>query len=516
MATKKKTATAASRQDHHFAVIVGTGFSGLCMAIKLKEAGIHDFVLLERSDAVGGTWRDNHYPGAACDVPSHLYSLSFEPKSDWSRAFAEQPEIRAYLNHCADKYGVRPHIRFNRTVTSAHFDDAEGLWRLTDNHGNHLTANVVVAGIGALSNPAIPKLKGIENFQGAAFHSAQWRHDVDLTGKRVAVIGTGASAIQFVPAIQPKVGKLTLFQRTAPWVLPKPDRAFSRYEKLLFEKVPAVRELYRGAIYTQFESRAIGFTVNPKLMTLAKHMGTAYIRKCVKNPELRAKVTPDYMPGCKRILMSNDYYPALAQANVDVLTTGVREVKANSIVTSDGREVDVDVIIYGTGFAVHDYVGGMDIKGVGGRDINKLWQDGAEAYLGTAVSGFPNLLMLMGPNTGLGHNSMVYMIESQVRYAMQYVQHLRMRKLAYLDVRPEIQQRYNDKLQARLKKSVWQSGCQSWYLNESGKNSTAWPGFTFEFRARTLWLNLNDYVQVPALPPKPAPVPTPALEPLPA
>ncbi len=479
--------------------IVGTGFSGLGMAIKLKEAGIDDFVVIERGANVGGTWRDNHYPGAACDVPSHLYSFSFEPKTDWSRAFAQQPEIRAYLEHCADKYDIRRHILFNTSVVGAEWDEAQGVWLGRASNGATLSAKYIVAGIGALSNPAIPKLKGMEKFKGAAFHSAQWDHSVDLKGKRVAVIGTGASAIQFVPAIQPEVKQLTLFQRTAPWVLPKPDRAFSGAEKLAFERVPLVRELYRSFLYARFESQAVAFSINPKLMALAKQMGLHNIRKAIKDEALRAAVTPDYQPGCKRVLISNDYYPALAQPNVSVDNSGVKEVREHSIITSDGREIEVDVILYGTGFTVHDYLGGMKIRNRDGQDVGALWKDGAEAFKGTVVAGCPNMFMLMGPNTGLGHNSMVYMIESQIRYALKAIKYAEAQGLSFLDVKRSAQERFNADIQSQLKKAVWATGgCTSWYLNESGKNSTLWPGFTFMFRARTFFFNPLDFVQVKA------------------
>jgi len=477
--------------------IVGTGFSGLGMAIKLKQAGLDDFVVLERGASVGGTWRDNHYPGAACDVASHLYSFSFEPKTDWSRAFARQQEIRAYLEHCADKYDIRRHIIFNTTVAEARFDEVDGLWHGRSSKGDTLTAKYVVAGIGALSNPAIPALKGIESFEGAAFHSAQWRDDVELSGKKVVVIGTGASAIQFVPQIQPKVGKLTLLQRTAPWVLPKPDRAFYGIEKTAFARLPLTRELYRSFLYFRNESQAIAFSINPKLMKLVKYVGQFHIRQHIKDEKLRAVVTPDYLPGCKRILLSNDYYPALAQPNVEVLNSGVREVRAHSVITSDGREVPCDAIIYGTGFAVHDYLGGMKITNRHGADVGASWKDGAEAYLGTAVAGYPNMFMLMGPNTGLGHNSMVYMIESQIRFAVQAIQFAERKQLAYIDVRQSVQDKFNAGLQERLHKAIWETGgCNSWYLNASGKNSTLWPGFTFEFRARTWFFRSADFLQV--------------------
>ncbi|WP_394837325.1 NAD(P)/FAD-dependent oxidoreductase [Pendulispora rubella] len=477
--------------QHVTVAIIGTGFSGLCMAIKLKEAGIDDFVLLERAGAIGGTWRDNTYPGCACDVPSHLYSLSFEPSASWSRAYAPQSEIRAYLERCFDKYHVRPHVRFHAKVVSAEFEDER--WRIRIEGGEDLTADILVSGVGGLSNPAYPKLRGRERFRGEQFHSALWNHDYDLTGKRVAVIGTGASAIQFIPEIQPKVGQLTLFQRTAPWIIRRDDRAFHPVEKFLFEKVPAVRWLYRQKIYWQHEWRAFGFTIYPPMLKAAALMGKANIRRSIKNPELRKKVTPNYTPGCKRILKSDDYYQSLDKPNVEVLTTGIAEVKEHSIVTDDGREVPVDAIIYGTGFAVHEYIGPVQIRGRDGADLATAWKDGAEAYLGTTISGFPNLFMLTGPNTGLGHNSMVYMIESQVHYVMECIKLMRERSLSFVDVREDLQKQYNESLQNRLKGSVWSTGCASWYLNEQGKNTTLWPSFTFAFRARTRRFVPADY-----------------------
>jgi len=489
---KHASASQNGRGESHVTVaIVGTGFSGLCMAIKLKEAGIHDFVLLERAGGIGGTWRDNTYPGCACDVPSHLYSLSFEPSTKWSRVYARQPEIQAYLEKCFDKYDVRSRVRFHSKVTGAEFDGAR--WRITINDGEEITADILVAGAGGLSNPAYPDLPGRDRFRGAQFHSSTWDHDYDLAGKRVAVIGTGASAIQFVPEIQPKVENLFLFQRTAPWVLPRPDRAFRRAELFAFEKLPGVRWLYRQAIYWQHEWRAFGFTAHPGILKVAAGMGRRHIRRSIRNPELRKAVTPHFTPGCKRILMSNDYYQALDQPNVDVLTGGIAEIKEHSVVTRDGREIPVDAIIYGTGFTVHEYTGPMKIRGRGGVDLHTAWKDGAQAYLGTTISGFPNLFVLTGPNTGLGHNSMVYMIEAQVHYVMEAIKLMRERSLSFVDVRETLQKRYNEALQKRLEGSVWSTGCSSWYLDKNGKNTTLWPSFTFAFRARTRRFEPRDY-----------------------
>lgn len=474
-------------------VIVGTGFSGLGMAIRLKQEGRDSFVVLEKAGEVGGTWRENHYPGCACDVPSHLYSFSFEPNPDWSRFFAPQAEIWSYLRRCADKYGIRPRIRFHTEVARADFDEAEGIWRVTTGLGDVVRARFLVLGMGALSRPAYPKLKGLEKFRGATFHSAAWNHDFPLAGKRVAVIGTGASAIQFVPQIAGKVAQLDLYQRTPPWVLPKPDRAMTSLERKLFAKLPLTERALRYGVYWWMEARALGFTVNPKIMQVAKALGKAQIRRQVKNPRLREVLTPDYTPGCKRILMANDYYPALDRPNVEVVTDGIAEVTADGIRTQDGRERKVDAIIYGTGFRVTELLTPLEIRGRGGVDVNDAWRGGVEAYRGTTVSGFPNAFMLMGPNTGLGHNSMVFMIEQQVNYILRYMKMLEKRGVAFADVRPEAQKAFNEYLQPRLQRSVWASGCQSWYLDEHGKNSTAWPGFTFEYWYQMLRVREEDY-----------------------
>jgi cation diffusion facilitator CzcD-associated flavoprotein CzcO len=461
-------------------LIIGTGFSGLGMGIRLKQEGIDSFTILERGQEVGGTWRDNHYPGCACDVKSHLYSFSFEPNPNWSRMFAPQPEIKAYLKHCADKYGLLPHIRFGTDVVEARFDEAAALWRVTTRDGRRYSARVLVSGMGALSNPAYPSIKGLENFEGEKFHSANWNHDYDLRGKRVAVIGTGASAIQFVPQIAKQVARLDLYQRTPPWIIPKPDRQISRVEQWLFKHLPFTQRLWRGAIYSIAETRVLGIVINPKIMTLVQKIAKGHIHRQIKDPELRRKVTPDYTIGCKRVLISNDYYPALSRPNVDVITTGIREVKARSVVTTDGREREVDAIIYGTGFKAQELIEpGVLFDRKGGDILDGAWNKGYEAYLGTTVSSLPNFFMLMGPNTGLGHSSMVYMIESQINYSLQAIRAMREQNLRIIDPRRDLQTRFNAGIQRQLNHSVWSSGCTSWYLDKNGKNTTLWPGFTF-------------------------------------
>jgi cation diffusion facilitator CzcD-associated flavoprotein CzcO len=478
---------------HFETVIVGTGFSGLCTAIQLKKRGDDSFVLLEKDDGIGGTWRANHYPGCACDVPSHLYSYSFEQNPTWSRMFAPQREILAYLERCADKYGVRPHVRLGHEVTGATFDEHASLWRIDVRGKPPMTARHLVLGVGALSRPAFPDIEGLDRFQGHSFHSAEWDHDHDLTGRRVAVLGTGASAIQFVPQIAGRVDTLHLFQRTPPWVLPKPDRPVTRLERRAFAAFPLLQRLYRSLIYWALELRAFAFTVGPWIMAAAAWMGRRHIRRQVHDPELRRVVTPTYTPGCKRILMADDYYPALDRPNVHVVTDPIARVTEGGVVTADGTEHPVDTLIYGTGFRVADYLSPMRIVGRGGVELNHAWREGVEAHLGTMVAGFPNLHLLMGPNTGLGHNSMVFMIEAQVHYVLRCMRLLERRGARTLDVRPPAQRRYNDHLQPRFSRTVWASGCASWYLDERGKNSTLWPGFTFEYWLRTRRVRLADY-----------------------
>ena len=481
--------------EHHKIIIIGSGFSGLGMAIKLKESGESNFIVLEKEQGVGGTWRVNHYPGCACDVPSHLYSFSFEPNPQWSRMFAPQQEIKAYLERCAQEYGVLPHVRLGVEVSTLRWDDARQLWQIQCADGRAFTASMVVSGMGGLAIPAYPNVKGLENFQGKMFHSQQWDHDYDLRGKRVAVIGTGASAIQFVPQVQKQAARLDLYQRTAPWIMSKPDRAMTWLEKNLFQRFPASQRALRDGIYWALESRVLAFVINPRIMAIAKRQALQHIRKQISNPELRKKVTPDYTIGCKRILMSDEYYPALDSANVDVITDGIREVRANSIVDVNGVEREVDAIIFGTGFKAADPVPPGVVFGRNGKDLGDIWQQGPEAYKGTTVAGFPNLFFLMGPNTGLGHNSMVYMIESQISYVLDALKTMTKKRLLSVEVRQRDQDDYNADIQGRMTGTVWSSGgCQSWYIHPvSGKNVTLWPGFTWQFRQQTRRFDVRAY-----------------------
>ncbi|WP_327087236.1 NAD(P)/FAD-dependent oxidoreductase [Nonomuraea sp. NBC_01738] len=467
-------------------VIIGSGFAGIGMAIKLKEAGYHDFVILEKAPDLGGTWRDNTYPGCACDVPSHMYSFSFDLNPGWSRMFSPQQEIWDYMRACVDKYRLGPHFRYGKHVVGLEFDDEARNWEVTTEDGAVLRANAVISGIGALHIPKFPEIKGRETFTGPAFHSSEWDHSVDLTGKRVAVIGTGASAIQFVPQIAPQVGELILFQRTPPWIQPKPDFAFPESARKALA-LPGASRLLRNGIYWTLETRALGFALDPRLMKVHEAMARKHLARQVPDPELRAKLTPDYTIGCKRILISSDYYPALTRPNVTLNTDGITEIRERSIVDANGVEHEVDVIVYGTGFKVTDALQEQRIIGRDGLKIQEAWQDGIETYLGITTSGFPNLFFLLGPNTGLGHNSVVFMIESQVRYVMSCLRLLSRTQARAIDVKPEHQASFNARLLERLDPLVWNSGgCQSWYLDEHGVNRTIWPGFTFEYWARTL------------------------------
>ncbi len=475
-------------------LIVGTGFSGLCMGVKLMEAGMKSFLILERAREVGGTWRDNDYPGCACDIQSHLYSFSFEQNPDWTRMFAPQAEIKAYLRHCAEKYGLLPYIRFGSEMMEARYDETAAQWNVVTRDGRRYRARALVSGIGGLAIPSIPQVDGLETFQGKRFHSANWDHEYDLRGKRVAVIGTGASAIQFVPKVAEQAARLDLYQRTASWILPKPDRTVSKFERKLFKWLPFTQRLFRSAIYWQLELRVIGFTMHSKMAQRAQTWAIRHIARYIKDKELRRKLTPDYTIGCKRILMSNDYYQALKEPNVEVITDGIREVRAHSIVTNEGREREVDAIILGTGFKAQDPIPRGTFFGRDGQDIVDAYKDGFEAYLGTTVHGFPNFFILMGPNTGLGHNSMVYMIESQVHYTLQCLRAMRTQQLREIDVRADVQSRFNDWLQKDLADTVWSSGCRSWYLTAKGRNTVLWPGFTFTFRRMTRRFRTSDYV----------------------
>jgi cation diffusion facilitator CzcD-associated flavoprotein CzcO len=481
--------------NHAKVVIVGTGFSGLGMGIQLKRAGIHDFVILEKAGEVGGTWRDNSYPGCACDIQSHMYSFSYEQNPDWSRSFPEQPEIFGYLRRVADKYGLREHVRFGRELTGSRWDADEKCWYVSTKSGESYVCQFLVAGVGALHIPNVPSLPGLEKFRGATFHSAYWNHDYDLRGKRVAVIGTGASAVQFVTKIAPEVSNLYLFQRTPPWIMPKPDYPMPEWSKTLFRKLPGAQRAYRDVLYWMLEARALGFNGHPKLMHAAEKMAKRHMASSVRDPKLRRKLVPDYTMGCKRVLVSNDYYPALARDNVDVLTDGVTEIREHSVVASDGTEREVDAIIFGTGFHVTDAFDYLDIIGVDGRNLSKEWaESGMRTHKGITVGGFPNLFFLLGPNTGLGHNSVVFMIEQQAKYVLDAVKLVDREGAAALEVRPTVQERFQEDIQHKLARGVWsQGGCTSWYLDAMGVNRTVWPGFTWRYWMQARSVDPEDY-----------------------
>lgn len=475
-------------------IIVGTGFSGQCMAIKLHEAGFDSVLLLERAPSVGGTWRDNHYPGAACDIPSHLYSFSFALNPDWSRTYPGQPEIETYLRGTAERYGLLQRTRFDTLVTGAAFDARSQTWRVETQRGS-LRSRYLVLATGGLSEPAVPTLPGIEDFQGKCFHSARWDHACALEGRRVAVIGTGASAIQFVPQIAPQVGRLSVFQRTPPWIIPRGDRPFAALRKLANHWVPGAMRLNRWRIHWMNELAALGTVVDPKYMEWATKTALKHLEHQVPDPALRARLTPDYVMGCKRILISDDWYPALQRPQVELVTTPIERVTADGVLTTDGRHHPVDAIIFGTGFQATDAYGRLNLCGRLGIGLNDAWRGGAEAYVGASVSGFPNLFMVTGPNTGLGHNSMVFIIEANVAHIVGALQQARKRGATVVEVKREVQAAYNRELQQRLKKSVWVTGCKSWYQDQrTGKVTTLWPGFSTQYWARARHFRPDDYL----------------------
>ncbi|MGH2944165.1 MAG: flavin-containing monooxygenase [Solirubrobacteraceae bacterium] len=484
--------------------IVGTGFAGLGLAIRLKQAGIEDFVVIERAEDVGGTWQANTYPGCQCDVPSHLYSFSFAPNPAWSRTYSRQPEIWDYLRDLAERHELRPHIRFGHELTGATWVQERGHWRVETSRGAW-TAQLVVDATGPLSHPAVPAVEGLDRFEGTLFHSADWDHDHDLSGERVAVIGTGASAIQFVPRIAERVQQLHVFQRTAPWILPHTDRPTTRLERRLYKALPFAQKAVRTAVYWSRESFLLGFIKDPRLMAGGEGLARAHLRRQVRDPELRRRLTPQFRLGCKRVLLSNDWYPALTRRNVELVTDAIRAVRGRTIVLADGSEREVDTIILGTGFHVTDPPSAQLVRGRDGRTLAERAAAGMQAYLGATITGLPNFFKLIGPNTGLGHNSMIFMIESQLRYVMDALRVMDEQRIATFEVRPEAMAAYNAQLQSKLPGTVWMSGCASWYLDAGGRNTTIWPDFTFRFRHRTRRFDTRAYAlrhgaDVPAAP----------------
>jgi cation diffusion facilitator CzcD-associated flavoprotein CzcO len=484
---------------HVRVLVIGAGFGGLGTAIKLQEKGERDFLVLEKAGDVGGTWRDNTYPGAACDVPSQLYSFSFALNPDWSQTYSPQPEIQAYIQRVADRSGVLDRFRFNTNVEDARWDTGQLLWRIRTSSGD-LTASILVVAAGSLSEPKLPDIDGIDSFDGALFHSARWNHDFDLTGKRVAVIGTGASAIQIVPEVAEKAARLDVYQRTAPWVMPRAQRPYTRFEKLLFRYVPGAQRLARTGIYWLLETFVRpALTVSPLLGAPLRKAATANLNRGVSDPELRQRVLPNFSIGCKRILFSNDWYPALSRDNVDLVTDPIVKVTPNAVVTEDGTEREVDALIVATGFHTTDLPIATHIVGTSGETLSEHFAEGGmQAYKGATVHGFPNMFFVVGPNTGLGHSSMVFMIESQVAYLVDAVTKLRQHELASVQPTVTAQQTWVEDVQRRMKKTVWSTGgCQSWYLDDHGRNVSLWPRSTFAFRKLTASFDLDAYDATP-------------------
>ena len=483
-------------QPQYRVVVIGAGFAGIGMAAALRQAGIEDFLVVDRASDIGGTWRDNTYPGLCCDVPSNLYSFSFRP-GRWSRRFPPRAEILAYLRTLTEERGLSPYLRLGSGVTAAEFDEPSGTWNLTLDTGERLQASAVVSAVGQLTRPAFPDIPGRDEFAGPSWHSARWDHNVGLSGKRVAVIGTGASAIQFVPEVAKTAAHLDVYQRSAPYVLPKSDRPYGDAEQRMFERLPVVRKADRLRIFLYGELLTSGFVLSPKFLAAPMQMWRRQLRTQISDPGLRERCVPDYVMGCKRVLFSNDWYPALARPNVDLVTVPIARIAGDGVITADGTHRPADVIIYGTGFQSLDFLAPMSVTGLGGRRLDEAWRDGAEAYLGITVSGFPNFFMLYGPNTNLGGNSIIYMLEGQIGYVAGALRALDAERLDWLDVRPDVQDSFNAWVTTASRTSVWESGCHNWYTTASGRNTNNWPDHTFLYRYRVRRFDLGRYRVMP-------------------
>lgn len=473
--------------------VVGGGFAGLGIAIGLKRAGI-EFALFERGDELGGTWRDNSYPGCKCDVPSHLYSFSFALNPDWRHTYSPQAEIWDYLRRVAEHFEILPHVRFGHELLRASWLESEQSWLLETSRGSW-RADVLVGACGALSEPSIPKLAGLESFAGRAFHSARWDHAYDLRGQRVAVIGVGASAVQFIPQLQPLVERLYVLQRTPPWVFPHPDRPIREFERKLYRRLPIAQRLVREWIYWSRELVALALTKRPQFARWMARVARRHLARQIQDPDLRRKLTPDYLPGCKRMLISNDFYPAIAAPNAELVVEPIRELRPTAIITADGREREIDAIIFGTGFHVTDHPIAWCIYGAAGASLAESWAEtGARAYLGTAVPGFPNFFMMTGPNTGIGHTSLLVMIEAQIHYIVGCLRRMQSGALGRCEVRRERFEAFNRELERKMQRTIWiQGGCNSWYLDRRRRNTTIWPDFTWKYRLRLSRFEPRDY-----------------------
>jgi cation diffusion facilitator CzcD-associated flavoprotein CzcO len=473
--------------------IIGTGFSGLGAAIALRRAGYRDLVLLERADDVGGTWRDNTYPGCRCDVQSNLYSFSFAPKPDWSETYPSQPELRAYLRKIAADYGVLRDIRFGHEVLAARWEDQAGRWRISTSQGE-FSARYLIAGTGALVEPSLPDIPGIGKFAGTIMHSARWDAGWSAAGKRVAVIGTGASAIQIVPVLQPEAEHLTVFQRTAPYVMPHNNRPVTTAERVLYKYLPVTQQAARAATYWTRELLAVGFVMRPQILAKAEELWRRHMEGAIADPDTRRQLTPGYRLGCKRVLLSNEFYPALAEPNVSLVTEKITEFTQDAVITADGERHPVDAVVFATGFHVTDNPMFSKVTGRGGRTLASVY---GQTYLGTVLPGFPGYFQLTGANTGLGHTSMIHIIESQLAFITDAVRKIEAAGGGVCMVRPDVAAAYNVRLQRKLPGTVWGSGCSSWYLDSAGRNLTLWPGFTFGFRRRTRRFRPRDFIIAP-------------------
>ncbi|EKF76150.1 monooxygenase [Alcanivorax hongdengensis A-11-3] len=474
-------------------LIIGAGFAGLGMAIRLKQAGIDDFVILERASAVGGTWRDNQYPGAACDIPSNLYSYSFAPNPDWSRSFSGSGEILDYIHHLVSEFDLQKHIRFEKNVTDLCFDEGKGIWTATTDRQETFAGRAAIMAQGPLSNCSFPAITGIEDFQGHKIHSARWDHDYDFAGKRVAVIGTGASGIQIIPELVKVAGHVKVFQRTPGWVLPRPDFTTPQWNKALFRKLPASQQAMRNLLYWTHESMALAVIWNSPLTRIAERLARLHLRRQVKDRWLRRQLTPDFTIGCKRVLVSNDYYPALQKDNAKLITWPIARISEQGIRTVEGIEHQVDCIVFATGFDVSHSGTPFPVRGRNGRLLGDEWQGGAQAYKSINVSGYPNLFMTFGPNSGPGHNSALVYMESQLDYALKGIRKILAEDLKILDVKESVQHQYNKGIQKRLSRTNWNSGCKSWYLTADGFNATMYPGFATQYAAQMADFEEADY-----------------------
>ncbi|WP_027860867.1 NAD(P)/FAD-dependent oxidoreductase [Marmoricola sp. URHB0036] len=473
--------------------IIGAGFGGLGTAVELKRAGYRDITVLEKAEGVGGVWRENTYPNAACDVPSSLYSWSFAPNPAWPHRYSRQDEILGYIERTAREYGVLDLVRTGVEVTSATYDETTAGWHLETSAGERIDTDVLVTAVGQLSRPSIPELPGLGTFQGPAFHSAEWDHSVDLRGKRVAVLGTGASAIQFVPGIQSDAANITVFQRSAPYVAPKPDREYTATHGKVFERFPRTQAFGRGLTWRITEQFNKALIDDTPLKSMVKLGWRAQLFAQVRDPELRAKLIPDYEFGCKRVLFSNDWYSTLAKPNVHVVTEPVVEVLPEGVRSGDGTVHEVDVIIYGTGFAATEFLAPMQITGSDGADLHARWKGGARAFLGICVPDFPNLFVVYGPNTNLGGSSIINMLEAAARAITTLLRHTEAEGARSVAVRPEVEERFDAEIQDRLRNSVWAS-CHNWYHQDGGRISTNWPGLVAEYQQRCAQIDPADFV----------------------